>query len=119
MMPSVEQLYPDGEFIFQHDNCPVHTANIVTQWMRANNVETLPWASYSPDVNPIENIWGHIVKILYKENFMPLNPDHLWEGILDAWEHTAERLAFITPFINSMNRRLASVIEVNGDMTKY
>jgi transposase len=66
MIPSVEHLYPNNSFIYQQDNCPVHTANIVRNWFENNNVETLPWIANSPDINPIENVWGKITKILYR-----------------------------------------------------
>jgi hypothetical protein len=29
MLPSVQAVYPNGEFIFQHDHCSVHTAHRV------------------------------------------------------------------------------------------
>lgn len=62
MLPSVRQVYPENNFIYQQDNCPVHTANIIRQWLDNNNIETLPHPVRSPDLNPIENIWGLIVK---------------------------------------------------------
>ena len=62
MLPSVRSIYPNNYFIYQHDNCPVHTANAIKGWFQNNNVEVLPWPSFSPDINPIENVWAIIVK---------------------------------------------------------
>jgi hypothetical protein len=41
MLPSVLQLFHDN-FIYQHDNSPVHTANTITQWLGRINIETVP-----------------------------------------------------------------------------
>lgn len=97
----------------------MHTANIITDWFRTNNIETLPWPSYSPDINPIENVWGVIVKKLYQRNFLPQNADDLWAGIERVWEELSEEEGFLRPFLESMTRRLQAVIDFNGEMTKY
>jgi hypothetical protein len=61
MLPSVRQIYPN-HFIYQQDNFPVHTAHVVTQWLRNNNTETLPSPAKRPDLNCIENVWGRMAK---------------------------------------------------------
>ncbi|KAG1131040.1 hypothetical protein G6F37_013829 [Rhizopus arrhizus] len=45
----------DGDFIFQHDNDPKHTAKITTTYLiEEAKYLVLPWPSQSPDLNPIE-----------------------------------------------------------------
>lgn len=117
MLPSVGQIYPNNEFVFQQDNCPVHTANAVREWFHRNNIEVLPWPAYSPDINPIENVWGTIVKEIYKRNFRPNNSNELWEVIHECWEGLDPNIT--VNLINSIPDRLAQIIEKNGQMTKY
>ncbi|EFA80487.1 hypothetical protein PPL_07323 [Heterostelium album PN500] len=47
------------------DNCPVHTANNVVNFMRARRLKNLFIPAYSPDINIIEKLWGIVKKITY------------------------------------------------------
>lgn len=44
--------------IFMQDNAPVHTAHIIRNLLRELGLEIMEWPPYSPDLNPIENIWA-------------------------------------------------------------
>ena len=54
-LPSYGRLRPGRErIVFQQDNAPTHTAHIVRDWMEAQpQLQLLPWAARSPDLNPI------------------------------------------------------------------
>ncbi len=60
MLPSADQLFKDADFIFQQDLAPAYTAKS-TKKLLNDGVGVLDWPANSPDLNPIENIWG-IVK---------------------------------------------------------
>jgi hypothetical protein len=43
MLPSVLATYPDGNYIFQHDNCSVHTTHRVATWFKDHKINVLDW----------------------------------------------------------------------------
>ncbi len=62
MLPSADKLYGDADFIFQQDLAPAHTAKGTKSWFNDHGVTVLDWPANSPDLNPIENLWGIVKK---------------------------------------------------------
>ncbi|MDM1491106.1 transposase, partial [Myroides odoratimimus] len=75
MLPSADMLYGDADFIFQQDLAPAHTAKGTKSWFNDHGVTVLDWPANSPDLNPIENLWG-IVKRKMRDT-RPNNADDL------------------------------------------
>jgi len=40
------------------DNDPKHTSKMATKYREENKIQKLDFPSYSPDLNPIEKVWG-------------------------------------------------------------
>lgn len=91
---------------------------MVRQWADHNNINILPWPAKSPDLNPIENVWGFVVKKMNQRDFRPANREQLWEAIQTAWEEL-ENGYDMRHLIMSMPRRLESVVAANGSAIKY
>ena len=43
----------DSKLTFQNDGCRLHRANVVAEFLVANNVNVPPWPAQSPDLNAI------------------------------------------------------------------
>jgi transposase len=117
MVPSVRVVYPEDNFVFQQDNCPVHTAHRVSEWFQNHGINVLDWPSLSPDLNPIENMWAAVVKSMKRRRVRFENKDQFLTAISEAW-HDLPRHYF-TNLCLSMPNRLLKVYEANGKMTKY
>ena len=115
MLSSADHLYGDADFIFQRDLAPAHTAKTTKTWFNDHRITFLDWPANSPDLNPIENLWG-IAKRKMKD-MRPNNAKELKAAIEASWSS-------ITPqqchrLIASMPRRIKAVIHAKGAQTKY
>lgn len=51
---------------FQQDKAPVHTAHVIRDWPNDQGFEVMAWPPYSPDLNPIENLWALLKAKIYE-----------------------------------------------------
>ncbi|GBN39355.1 Transposable element Tc3 transposase [Araneus ventricosus] len=51
---------------YQHDNAPIHTSNATKNYLNLKNITVLEWSPMSPDLSPIENMWGIMSRKVYE-----------------------------------------------------
>ncbi len=115
MLPSADKLYGDADFIFQQDLAPAHTAKGTKSWFNDHGVTVLDWPANSPDLNPIENLWG-IVKRKMRDT-RPNNADELKATVKETWASIPPQQCH--KLITSIPRRIEAVIKAKGAPTKY
>ncbi len=111
MLPSSDQLFKD-DFIFQQDLAPSHTAN---SWLNDHGVGVLDWPANSPDLNPIEHLYGIVKRKM--RNKRPKNADELKATVKETWASIPPQQCH--ELITSMPRRIEAVIKAKGAPTKY
>ncbi len=113
MLPSLCAL--GRRALFQHDNDPKHTSKATVGFLKKNRVKVIQWPSMSPDLNPIEHLWGILKRQV--EHHSPSSIQSLKEVILEEWKQID--LAKCRQLVHSMRSRLGAVIKNHGGHTKY
>jgi hypothetical protein len=114
MFLCADELFPDGNFLFQQDNDPKHTSSLAYDLLDSKGIDYMAWPAYSPDLNPIENLWAILKRRM--SDCRPKNADGLWECVQEAWYDLPVEL--LHNLIDSMSRRCQAVIEKKGYPTK-
>lgn len=102
-------------WFFQQDLAPCHNARSTQRFLADRGITVLPWAGNSPDLNPIENVWGWVQNRLPRD--LPHNEMELFERIQAVWS-TIPR-TYIRTLISSLPNRVAAVLESKGGPTDY
>ena len=104
--------------IFMQDNDPKHKAKLVMDWLNQQQFEVMDWPPQSPDLNPIENMWAKLKKMLKKNYSQPAkNKDELFKRVGECW-YKIDAIE-CQKYIESMPRRVKQVIDARGLWTRY
>jgi hypothetical protein len=115
---TVEYYAMDGEtLVFQHDNDSKHTARMTQEKFRELGYSTLFWPAQSPDLNPIEHLWVVLKRRLSSHENVPSSMNELWERVQTEWDTITQEEC--VRLIESMPRRIATVIKAKGRHIKY
>ena len=115
LLKTARQYYPNEQWYFLHDNDKKFKSGMVVEWCHNNGVTVMDFPPYSPDLNPIENVWAFL-----KYNSTRCNPQDVGElrkCIIEQWSKIP--LAKLKKCIISMPKRCKAVIANNGYKTKY
>jgi hypothetical protein len=115
LLPSTLPLFPNEEWWFLQDNDPKHKSKQVKDWLHDNGVLCIDFPPYSPDLNPIENLWSHLKRRVEKRNAADIN--ELKVHLTQEWEATDKSL--LVKLSHSMPRRCKAVVAKHGHKTKY
>ena len=113
MIPSLQKLGRTA--VFQHDNDPKHTSKMTTALLKRLRVKVMDWPNMSPDLNPIEHLWGILkrkVEVCKVSNICQLR-----DVVMEEWKSIP--VATREALVNSMPRSVKAVLDNDGGHTKY
>lgn len=102
-------------YYFQQDNDPKHSSHLVQLRLLYNIPKLLKTPPQSPDLNPIENVWGELKFRMRNRNFQ--NIEDFKQQLREEWQSIPAN--FIKNLIHSMPRRLQAIINAKRYATKY
>lgn len=116
LIPFIEDKMPQ-DAIYQQDNAPIHVSRHSKAWFEEHNIELLGWPALSPDLNPIENLWGIMTRAVYPNGKQYDSVRELEVAIKTIWREI--RLSTLESLVNSMPNRMIAVLENRGGKTKF
>ena len=115
LIPTFKQFYPDGPWFFQQDNVRFHTTPETITYLHEKGVTLIEWPPWSPDLNPIENLWNGLKARVYSR--FPQTMEEMETIIREEWAELD--LKFISRICRSMPRRLQLLLDNNGHKISY
>ena len=116
LLPLIRTKFKRCRHRFQQDNDPKHTSNFAKAFMKKKKINWWKTPPESPDLNPIENVWGSMKQYLRKE-YKPQNLEDLKKGIRKFWRTMTPNVC--RNYIAHIQKVMVKVIEVNGEPSGY
>ena len=107
-----------GCTVFMQDGAPCHTSNRMKEWFSARKIKVLPWVGQSCDLNPIENLWTELKRIVGRLPPAGSIPELILR-IKQGWRILSTKTEYLQKLTDSMVSRCQAVLSANGDVTKY
>ena len=105
-------------WVFQQDNAPIHVSTKTRNWMEVHDIKLMDWPSKSPDLNPMENMWGLLVRDVYDNGrHQFVRKEDLRQELVAAWGRIP--LSKLDGLIASMPKRCMDVIKCGGNKVDY
>ena len=115
LLPYIQNTFPDWHRL-QQDNDPKHASGLIDEFFEENHVNWWPTPPESPDLNPIENVWGSLKQYL-RNFYKPQNLDQLKDGIQCFWSTLTPSVC--TRYIQHLDKVIPKVIQVEGEPSRY
>ena len=103
--------------LFMKDGTPCHSVRATQHRLSQNWINKLPWPSQSPDMNPIENLWGILDRNLRKKKRKSSSKPELIALLRQTWQEIPRD--DIRQLINAMPRRVLGLKTAKRMSTKY
>ena len=103
--------------LFMEDGAPCHSGRVTQHWLSQNGINKLPCPIQSPDMNPIENLWGILDRNFCKKKRKPSSKPEPLALLRQTWQVIPQD--DIHQLINAMPRKVLALKTAKGMSTKY
>lgn len=104
-------------WIFQQDNASIHNSGSTKAWLEKKKVRCLDHPAKSPDLNPMENLWGILSHNVYAHGRQYNSRRELEKAIHEEWAKIP--IEVLRKLSDSMKNRIFEVILNQGKFTHY
>uniref|UniRef100_A0A3B3S1M2 Transposase Tc1-like domain-containing protein n=1 Tax=Paramormyrops kingsleyae TaxID=1676925 RepID=A0A3B3S1M2_9TELE len=101
-----------NDWVFRQDNATVQNARRTRDFFQENNITLLAHLACSPDLNPIENLWGWMAREVYKNGQQFQTVDAFRAAVFTTWRNVPTHL--METLASSMPQQIFEVINNNG-----
>ena len=115
LLPFIQEAFPDGHRLYQ-DNDPKHTSKYIQRFFERSSVTWWKSPAESPDLNPIELVWGSM-KTYLRDKRKPKNLKELQDGIRTYWKMLTPEVC--TRYIDHLQKVLPAVVREEGGLSGY
>ena len=111
MIQVLDLKYGSGNYIFMQDGAPAHKSSETSLFLKKRLTYLKKWPANSPDLNPIEHVWGAMKRILKNKQFRDLASMKI--AVQEIWNTFP--IDSINKLVESFQGRLMTVIQYNGE----
>jgi transposase len=118
LLPSADLYFandPPEQWWLLHDNDKKFNSKLVKEFLHNKGVSLIDFPPYSPDLNPMENLWNTMARRV--EKYACETVQELQDVVAKEWENL-DKTPLLT-LAESMPARCAAVIAAHGWHTKY
>ena len=119
LIPFIRSKFPNHHK-FQQDNDPKHCSKYVKTFLDNHNIIWWKTPAESPDLNPIEKVWGSMKNYLRNVHFRKIdnrNFNGLKAGIKTFWKTLTPKVC--SKYINHIKKVMPIVIQKKGDASGH
>lgn len=115
LVPFINEQFPGGHRLYQ-DQDPKHTSDFISDYFEDEGIFWWATPPESPDINPIELIWGSLKQYL-RTTYKPTNLQDLKNGIEQFWMTLTPEVC--QRYIAHIHKVIPKIVEVNGEPSGY
>ena len=105
------------KWVVENVNASIHTTHETKGFFEEQNVDNMTWPAKSPDLNPIENVWGYLTRRVYAGQKQYRNVQELKLAILREWENLPPE--YLKKLVDSMKEKCLKVYQSKGKAIGY